>query len=359
MNKEIQKKIFKPEVVTIVKIFIFLVVLFLVIFIIGNIFIHYTNKSKLGNVVIPDGFYYVGGKYNTGLVISDNKDDENKGNKKNGMENLKGNQFVWVPVDHVIANNEDELQTMLKEGKHPMALKNGDNYSGILYDFNKETKTFSRIEPTNDRNREPAILDDIIYGDNDKKISGSTTTLYQDSFNKMVEKVNKAGGFYISRYEMGNLVNASESSGKIVSKSGQTSVSNIFWSDMYKLAKNMYNSDVVSTEMIWGCQWDATLIWMSNNKKNIEKIYNSSSIGNYNGIISSTGATTSRMINNIYDMAGNVGEFTQEACFTCCRVVRGGSYSSKDEEKSMTNRNYSCGLGYTYNNVGLRIVMYI
>lgn len=360
MNKEVHEKIFKPEVVTIVKMFIFLVALFLVIFIIGSIFVHYNNKSKLGNVVIPDGFYYVGGKYNTGLVISDNKDDENKGKKKNGMENLKGNQFVWVPVNDVIANSEYELQTMLKEGKHPMALKKGDNYFGILYNFDESGKTISRIQPTDDKNREPAVINDIFYGDSEKKISKSTTTLYQESFNEMVEKVNKSGGFYIARYEMGNLSNALNGSGKIVSKQNQNSISNIHWDDMYKLAKNMYNSDVISTEMIWGCQWDATLIWMLENKKNVDNIYNSTNIGNYNGIISYTGATTGRMINNIYDMAGNVAEFTQEAGQYSSRVTRGGSYFYKDkEERSISSRNMSRGLGYSYDFVGFRIVMYV
>ncbi len=74
-------------------------------------------------VPVPKGFYYVGGTINTGVVISDNLADQNKyvnykpvedGEVREGIpsgiaynkdgtvniENseLKGNQFVWIPV---------------------------------------------------------------------------------------------------------------------------------------------------------------------------------------------------------------------------------------------------------------------
>ena len=45
------------------------------------------------NVKIPDGFYYVGGTKETGLVISDVKGDDLDNSKK-------GNQFVWIPVEN-------------------------------------------------------------------------------------------------------------------------------------------------------------------------------------------------------------------------------------------------------------------
>ena len=39
-----------------------------------------------------------------------------------------------------------------------------------------------------------------------------------------------------------------------------------------------------------------------------------------------TGKTTFTMANNIYDLAGNVSEWTQEACNTYGRAGRGGYY---------------------------------
>ena len=55
------------------------------------------KEVKDGNVPIPANFYYVGGSKNTGVVISDNSEDENKGDSHETASNLKGNQFVWVP----------------------------------------------------------------------------------------------------------------------------------------------------------------------------------------------------------------------------------------------------------------------
>ena len=48
-----------------------------------------------GNAIpLPEDFYYVGGDLNSGLVISDNVNDKNKG----AYSTLVGNQFVWIPV---------------------------------------------------------------------------------------------------------------------------------------------------------------------------------------------------------------------------------------------------------------------
>ena len=52
-------------------------------------------------VAIPNEFYYVGGKINEGVVISDNEADKYEaGIDKTTHEyatKLKGNQFVWIP----------------------------------------------------------------------------------------------------------------------------------------------------------------------------------------------------------------------------------------------------------------------
>lgn len=51
------------------------------------------DLKYVDNVKIPEGFYYVGGTKDTGLVISDVPGDD--------LDNTKqGNQFVWVPVEN-------------------------------------------------------------------------------------------------------------------------------------------------------------------------------------------------------------------------------------------------------------------
>ena len=60
------------------------------------------NKIKAvltGEVPIPNGFYYVGGNENDGVVISDSSSDSGKGTSHEVAQTLVGNQFVWVPVE--------------------------------------------------------------------------------------------------------------------------------------------------------------------------------------------------------------------------------------------------------------------
>ena len=70
----------------------------------------------------PDGATYVEGTVDTGVVV-----------------NIKGSEFVWVPVDDVVLETEREGElpkTSSDTTKYtPMAVKVGDNYKGILYSF--------------------------------------------------------------------------------------------------------------------------------------------------------------------------------------------------------------------------------
>ena len=68
------------------------------------------NKNKVstvyavsvgdGVVPVPQGFYYVGGNLATGVIISDNSADAYSGTDRSThsyASTLKGNQFVWIP----------------------------------------------------------------------------------------------------------------------------------------------------------------------------------------------------------------------------------------------------------------------
>ena len=63
-------------------------------------------------------------------------------------------------------------------------------------------------------------------------------------------------------------------------------------------------------------------------KEDMCKLFNSIFSHKYNNSIEfNTGKTTFTMANNIYDLAGNVWEWTQEAIRADSRAVRGGCYS--------------------------------
>lgn len=62
-----------------------------------------TSKiTEVNGVPIPNGYYYIGGTKDTGLVISDDESDKTKVTEDGKiLNNLSGNQWVWVPVDDV------------------------------------------------------------------------------------------------------------------------------------------------------------------------------------------------------------------------------------------------------------------
>ena len=92
----------------------------------------------------------------------------------------------------------------------------------------------------------------------------------------------------------------------------------------------------MQTRMIWGCQWDVTCKWLAEHNYDIN---NSSAWGNYYDSVSpanggnyeqnnkkNTGSNENWKANNIYDLAGNCREWTQEADSTYDRASRGGNY---------------------------------
>ena len=104
--------------------------------------------------------------------------------------------------------------------------------------------------------------------------------------------------------------------------------------------------------MIWGCQWDQIMIWMKevkNTKKKSYYVINSLTMGNFGTSddsykdTSKPAATGCFDVKNIYDLAGNVFDWTLEAIITDSRVMRGDYYFS-------TNTSYTrAGVrGYYY-----------
>ena len=84
-------------------------------------------------VEVPAGFHYGTssnvGKVSTGFVITDSTD---------GSGNSTGNEFVWIPVD------KTTLKVIGADGEitdKVMAVKDGDNYSGVFYDFSEGEST--------------------------------------------------------------------------------------------------------------------------------------------------------------------------------------------------------------------------
>ncbi len=98
--------------------------------------------TKVENPPIPSGFVHVGGSINEGYVISDAQEDENK---DVDSDDLKGNQFVWVPVE-----KDQKITLKVTSQEDITSIVITDPYGDeILKESNKGT-TYNNeeIEPT-------------------------------------------------------------------------------------------------------------------------------------------------------------------------------------------------------------------
>ena len=354
-RKKSKKKLSKISVILIAFVWIFAVIFTLILFV-NSV----NNKNKLkdikSKIKIPDGFYYVGGDIDSGVVISDSKQDEFKGTEYDKLTKLEGNQFVWVPVENVVANSFEEANQMLRDGKTPIAMKDGDNYKALNYVFDTYAHKYL-LRAESEYNIEPYIVKGEIYGDSEEYIEGSTKDLYQTTFNKMVESVERNKGFYISRFEVGNLKNAVNNNEKVVSKAYEEDITYQSWINLYKIIGNLYDREDITTEMIWGCQWDATLLWISQKSDLNKYIYDSKDIGNYYNKLEKTGSNSKYCLNNIYDLAGNAFEWTQRGSDIGGRKANGGAYNTNAYYSLENTKVY--GITYLWDEVGTRMTMYV
>ena len=319
------------------------------------------------NVVVPVPIGYTASTVTgeksvaTGFVIKE-------GTNGGATEGI--NEFVWVPVSEI------------------SDLYDSTNNAGQLWRFGTSSSPKNPAEkrtyPTtqNSEWREPDVItyassgSDSSSGDSyDAKssnlqkagLSSNATvadfkTQLQNEFATMKNSVAKYGGFYIGRYETGNLSQATA-----VVQKNNSDISNQTWYTQYKLSKTIKANNNVVSSMIWGCQWDATLRWMqtSSNTEVVNYVTNSTGKGNYAGTQGSTdqkiatGSNTAYAVNNIYDMAGNVWDWTLEALNASQRMLRGGGYSSDGSDFPASNRNFSTDPTNSHDSFGSRVTLYV
>ena len=257
-------------------------------------------------VPIPKGFKHKEGTKDTGLVIQDEK----------------GNEFVWVPATE---------STYVKDTSFP-----GD-------------------KPTGDDTLPNGITNEIA-------------------------DVVKYGGFYIGRYEAGVPENQTAIDGKSdstsnvkgvpVSKKGATVWTNINYTNAKASAENMISNEYVQTGLLTGKAWDTTCHWIEDSLKSInasERLRDSRYYGNYrnsvapanknNGIKRTAGFSENWKTKNIYDLAGNVWEWTSDAGSSGF-IVRGGGYGYDGSGYPVSYRN-NIGAYITSDDVSFRPRLYI
>lgn len=351
-----------------------------------NEYMHVEEDASGEKVPVPNG--YVGSsvtgenEIDTGYVIYEGEEAVTDSNVADAQKNR--NQYVWVPVPDI-----SKFYGTDANGK-----KWGKNYSfssstSSSYDEITGTKPYNWSESdgvmtisSKTSYREPDIVKSYDYDSTLKTrgLGAKTTHEFlnqlEKEFNNMIVSVEKYGGFYIGRYETGNINQETP-----VVQKGNTNISSQTWYNMYKRCKNIKGDNTnVEIGMIWGNQWDRTLMWLiETGSKTKEQIADdSTSWGNYNNAtfeyVNSSGSTVTKnensgtkiptgnteytKANNIYDLAGNVYDWTMEAVSTYGRVYRGGYYNYNGVSFPADYRNDNNPTS-SYGSYGCRSALYI
>ena len=319
------------------------------------------------NPIVPVGFKPV----DTVSAVWGSSDGWNNGLV---IEDTDGNQFVWIPVDG----------SNVKYERLPDDIKTTGNYE--IYE----------ILPSQAK-------DDTLP-------SGVTSENTQ---------ITKYGGFYVARYEASlpnSLVNlntpmadlstikdASDNYYKPESKLNGFAWNYITYTNAKEVSENAYKTDYVKSGLLTGKQWDTMLKFIEQTGVNIAT--DSATWGNYynktgytvdsgyyktgnfdtsnytsasktpytksaNGYLLLTtgtfGEATNNHPKNLYDVAGNMWEWTNERIATKGGtntavdnpLLRGGGFYGNGDF-SAACRNGSVGAGGWDCNVGFRLVLYI
>ena len=220
----------------------------------------------------------------------------------------------------------------------------------------------------------------------------SSDTEYNDLKNKMLKSVYNKGGFWISQYEIGSdtVATSNNTTRKATSQEDRYPYNHITCNQAQSLATNMDSQELTSS-LLFGIQWNLTLRFIEENGGAIKShiTTNSESWGNYqnskfniyrgkystdNGtnytgvtekyekinssnILITTGNTKRNSALNIYDLAGNLYEFTLEKSNDSSNpcVVRGGDFRSA-ENNANSNHNETITAEYYY--CGFRTCLY-
>ena len=267
--------------------------------------------------VIPQGFKVINDEdqpeVDDGLVVQDGAN----------------NEWVWIPVD-----DASVMYTHVDEG---IAITGGSGktyVSGVTTNYYSKGGIISgktRGLPNTTSYREPDV---VVYSDGTRYdaveanyTAAGFTSLQNmaqslvDDYEAMIKSVEANKGFYVGRYEISgtDINSATEVAG--------VPMTNKNWYQLYYACKNINTgtTDVVEARMIWGCQWDAIMLWMLDSEDTAVQTYvtDSTNKGNYSGSRINTGSDSNYEVNGIFDLAGNCSERTQEAYDTRFRAGRG------------------------------------
>ena len=286
---------------------------------------------------------------------------------KNGLtiQDSTGNQYVWVEVP--------KAERVYKTAGLEIKDFTDEEYTKIEDDLHTYTDVY----------RDGTSNKDEYYSE-----VGLTNDQYTNLKKTMLKSVYQNGGFYIGKYETG-IENKPKTSGSADTAPTETPVikrnaypyNYVTCSQAQTLASNMESGNHTSS-LMFGVQWDLVLKYLeTKGTSQVDLKTDSTSWGNYYNnawnitnsnskyaiydgklknfdwtsgaygikdsdtmVLLSTGASDDFSKQGIYDLAGNVSEFTLEhanlisrALVECPCVVRGGIYNYDDAAANRSN----------------------
>ena len=250
------------------------------------------SEATYNNPIIPAGFAPV----DEGEVVwGDGTTIPSGWNDGLILQDRDGNQFIWVPVDGEDVVYEKWITSGVNESKLE---------DGTLPDLGEE----------------------------------------QTSEEDQIEKYN---GYYIGRFESSKL------GSKVGSKMGENAWTAIRYETAKNKAEKMYQTTSVQSGLVTGKQWDTLMRWIAT-EKGESYVATDVTWGNYTNTKQVTGSNEAWKVKNIYDLAGNVQEITNEL-YDGNVVARGGAYNQIGV--ALTRNNFT--KEQTNPNLGFRTVLYV
>ena len=280
-----------------------------------------------------------------GYIVSENS-DENIVNKGLVISDSRGNEYVWISC--TVNSSSNKLQ--YKRTEWGVEKDGTDNSRAI-----KDELTLKDIDVTYSKT------------DTDNGINEEISKEIVAQINAEKESIKKYGGYYIGRYEVG------KDNKTAVIKAEQEPYVNIKWSKAYELAKGIGGGEGATTYLCSSYSWDTAINFIQNTTG---KNYATSIIG-FNGnwksqeVKDSSGkvikpVNTAQRLNtglttalcNIYDMGGNVGEFTTELNPGTSEtvVLRGGNNNDNNVPAGYRWDNFS---GLAISSYGFRATLFL